>query len=341
MVNLLEFSKGSGCGCKIPPAALQEVLNNFRQEPQHQLLTGNLHNEDAAVWQINDELVLISTVDFFTPVVNDAYVFGQIAAANAISDVYAMGGSPKFALAILGWPMSKIPLAEAGKVMEGAKKTCAEAGVIIAGGHTIESEEPFFGLAVNGFCAPKQLKTNAGAKAGDLIFLTKPVGSGVLAAAYRRGLISEKEEKEMLHLMTSLNKAGAKLGSLPFVHALTDVTGFGLLGHLSEMSNGSGLSVVLQKANVPLAVGVKEHALNFVYPNLTTSNYQSVQSYCSGLDGMEFLWLCDPQTNGGLLAAVSPDGADDFLHAFGDDSYMPACIGHFENRSDTAIIKII
>jgi selenide,water dikinase len=344
MAKLLDFSKGSGCGCKLPPAALQEVLKTFRQETHKNLLTGNMHNEDAAVWQVSDEQVLISTLDFFTPVVNDAFAFGEIASANAISDVFAMGGKPAFALAIMGWPLSKIPLSEAQQVMQGASKVCAQAGIVLAGGHTIESEEPFFGLAVNGFCLKDHLKTNSGACAGDLIYLTKPLGTGILAAAYRRGLISGPEEQLMMETMTALNHAGAALGALKGVHALTDVTGFGLLGHLSEMAMGSRLTAVLHPDRVPILKGAREHALNFVYPNLTTSNFQSVQSICRGLDGMEFLWLCDPQTNGGLLAAVEPAAEADFLECMsrnGNGASAPVCIGKFTRLEENVFIKLI
>jgi len=344
MIKLLDFSKGSGCGCKLPPAALNEVLHSFRQAPHKNLLSGNIHNEDAAVWELNAGQVLISTVDFFTPVVNDAFSFGVIASANAISDVYAMGGTPAFALAILGWPASKIPVSESSRVMKGALKTCQEAGVMIAGGHTIDSEEPIFGLAVNGFCDKKRLKSNSGAKAGDFLYLTKPIGTGILAAAYRRGLISDTGEKLMIETMSQLNIAGEALSSLNSVHALTDVTGFGLLGHLHEMASGSGCSIVLNKDTVPVFEESRELAAKFVYPNITTSNYQAVQEFCPGLDGIEFLWLCDPQTNGGLLVAVDPYAEDEFLktlQAFETDVIKPVRIGYFESTGHPGFIKLV
>jgi selenide,water dikinase len=344
MINLLEFSKGSGCGCKLPPAALNEVLQSFRKHSNQNLLSGNAHNEDAAVWLLDDGQLLISTADFFTPVVSDAFDFGRIASANAISDVYAMGAKPVFALALMGWPLSKIPLSEAQRVMQGATEICLEAGVLIAGGHTIESEEPIFGLAVNGFTPRNNLKTNAGALAGDAIYLSKPLGSGILAAAMRRGLIREAEMTEMMRNMTQLNALGQALGALPGVHALTDVTGFGLLGHLSEMAAGSGLCAEIQLGKIPLMTGVKEYAHQFVYPNLTTSNYQSVQPYCEGLNGMEFLWLCDPQTNGGLLVSLAPDAEEEFLRLAAEQHPQrpePVLIGHFSERHDSVHIKIV
>ena len=235
-VKLTQFSHGSGCGCKVAPAVLEEILKDTGENLlSKNLLVGNETKDDAAVYDLGNGTALISTADFFTPIVNDAFTYGRIAAANALSDVYAMGGKPFLAIAILGFPTEKIPVSIAQQIIAGGKSICKEAGVSLAGGHTIDSPEPFFGLSVNGMVLVKNLKQNSTAEQGDLLFLTKPIGTGMLATAVKRELLSESDIQHAIDSMCFLNTFGEELGKYQFVHALTDVTGFGLLGHLIEI----------------------------------------------------------------------------------------------------------
>jgi len=237
-IKLTEHSKGGGCGCKISPAILSEILaahNVGAKTNVKNLLVGNDSRDDAAVYKLDEKTAMISTTDFFMPIVDDAFSFGQIAAANAISDVYAMGGKPIFALAVLGWPLATLPASEAAKVMEGARKTCAGAGIVIAGGHSIDSQDPIFGLVVNGLVDIENLKRNDTAKEGDVLILTKPLGVGIMATAQKRKLLTDEDLNFLVKQLTTINKAGEALGKIKEVHAMTDVTGFGLLGHLTEM----------------------------------------------------------------------------------------------------------
>ncbi len=250
-IKLTQYSRGAGCGCKIAPAVLEEILETNTAQPINKnLLVGNSSNDDAAVYDLGNGMALIATTDFFMPVVDDAYNFGRIAAANAISDVYAMGGRPALAIAILGWPVEQLPIALAQQVLEGARAVCAVAGIPLAGGHSIDTIEPVFGLAVNGLCDVAHLKKNNTAKAGNLLFLTKPIGVGILSTAQKRGVLKEEHEQILLAQMTALNSIGEALGKIPGVTAMTDVTGFGLAGHLVEMAVGSGLSAALYYAQV-------------------------------------------------------------------------------------------
>lgn len=314
-IKLTEYSKGSGCGCKLSPEELKEVLqttntiSNFTQ-----LLVGNHTNDDAAVWDLQNGTSLISTIDFFTPIVNDAFQFGQIAAANALSDVYAMGGKPIMATAILGWPVSKLPMQLAQQILEGARAICNQACIPIAGGHSIETSEPIFGLSVNGLVETKYIKRNIGAQVGDLLFLTKPIGIGILAAAHKRGIISLEDETSLIHVTTQLNTMGEALGKLNGVNALTDITGFGLLGHLHEVCNGSNVGAELYLENIPRLHGIENYLQQFCYPDATTKNYNAYKNETNGLKGLEFLYLCDPQTSGGLLVSVSADSVNEYLN---------------------------
>jgi len=306
-IKLTEFSKGAGCGCKISPAVLKEILedeNFFPADPK--LLVGNESNDDASVYELEDGNCLISTTDFFMPVVNDAYDFGKIAAANALSDVYAMGGKPLTALAILGWPLDNLPASEARRVLEGARYMCRMAGIQLGGGHSIESAEPIFGLAVNGIVSRNNFKRNNTAKAGDYIFLTKPLGMGIVSTAEKRGLAAEADMKTCVSYMCTLNKIGEQLGREAGVHALTDVTGFGLLGHLVEMCEGSGLSADLEFNAVPVFPFLRTYLDQFIYPDMTTKNFSFYASKVTALDANKLFTLCDPQTSGGLLVAVDP-----------------------------------
>ncbi len=313
-IRLTQYSRGSGCGCKIAPSVLEEILEGTGSKINFPgLLVGNESRDDAAVLELADGNCLISTTDFFMPVVDDAYDFGRIAAANSISDVYAMGGKPVLAIAILGWPVDKLSPDLAQLVISGARTVCDEAGIPLAGGHSIDSPEPIFGLAVNGLVKKNHLKKNNTARAGDLLFLTKPLGTGILAAALKRGKISEEDLKKSVEVMASLNKCGEMLGSLESVHALTDITGFGLLGHLIEMAEGSNLSAFINYKNVLLIEGIGKYVDQMIFPDSLYRNWNSYQNKVIGVNGPSFITLCDPQTSGGLLAAVAPSEKNIFL----------------------------
>ncbi|MCX6291799.1 MAG: selenide, water dikinase SelD [Bacteroidetes bacterium] len=315
-VRLTQFSHGAGCGCKIAPSVLEEILKGSGSKLNFPgLLVGNESKDDAAVLELADGNCLISTTDFFMPIVDDAFDFGRIAAANSISDVFAMGGKPILAIAILGWPVNKIPAELAREVIAGARSICDEANIPLAGGHSIDSPEPIFGLAVSGMVKKDHLKKNNTAKPGDLLFLTKPLGTGILSTASKRGKISEEDLKTVIGVMTTLNKAGEKIGGLKGVHALTDVTGFGLLGHLVEMAEGSGLSAVVNYKDVPLINGLERYIQQMIIPDSLYRNWNSYQHKITGVKGPSFIPLCDPQTSGGLLASVDPSSVNEFLDA--------------------------
>lgn len=309
-IKLTAYSRGAGCGCKIAPNVLHEILQSAAPAfADEKLLVGNGNNDDAAVYDLGNGHALISTTDFFSPVTDDAFDFGRIAAANALSDVYAMGGKPVMAIAILGWPVEKLPAALAQKVLEGARETCKDAGIVLAGGHSIDSAEPFFGLSVNGLVAIEELKKNNTAKEGDVIFLTKPIGTGILGTAQKREKITEEHTRQMIAQMTTLNKAGAALASIPGVNAMTDITGFGLLGHLIEMAEGSGLSGELDYSKIPVMEGAREYLAERIVPDATYRNWNSYSKkvgFAKGVNVMEaFSLMPDPQTNGGLMISVS------------------------------------
>lgn len=311
-IRLTQFSHGGGCGCKIAPKVLEEILaSNVVFPNSDKLIVGNSSKDDAAVYDLGNGTALISTTDFFMPIVDDAYIFGQIASANAISDVYAMGGKPILAIAILGWPVDKIPASVAQQVLEGSKKICAEAGIPLAGGHSIDSPEPIFGLAVNGLVSLDHLKQNNTAKEGDVLLLTKPLGVGILTTAQKRGALKTEHEEVLMNQLTQLNNIGEALGKIKGVHAMTDVTGFGLLGHLIEMAEGSGLSAEINYSVVPILDSAKEYLAQKIMPDATYRNWNSYSSKVAfgvGVNVMEaFNILPDPQTNGGLLIAVEAE----------------------------------
>ncbi len=304
-LRLTQYSHGSGCGCKIEPAVLEKILNsNGVQKEFSSLIAGYETKDDAAVWDLGNENYLLSTTDFFTPIVDDPFDFGRISAANALSDIYAMGGKPAFVLAILGFPVTKLPVEIAQKIIAGAKSVCDFAGIPIAGGHSIDIPEPVFGLVVNGFVEKKFLKRNNTAKSGDILFLTKPLGTGIMATALKREKISEKDLSKVVEIMTRLNSVGEKLARIIGLHAMTDVTGFGLLGHLIEMCEGSGLSAVLDYQSIPKIDGIEKYTDQFIFPDNTYRNWNAYEKKVSGITGPAFITLCDPQTSGGLLIAV-------------------------------------
>lgn len=337
-IKLTQFSHGSGCGCKVAPAVLEEILkstgDNFHPK---NLLVGNETKDDAAVYDLGNGTALISTVDFFTPIVNDPFTYGKIAAANALSDVYAMGGKPFLAIAILGFPTEKIPAVIAQQIIAGGKSICKEAGVSLAGGHTIDSPEPFFGLAINGMVPVKNLKQNSTAQEGDLLFLTKPIGTGMLATALKRELLSENEIQHAVDSMCSLNIFGAELGKHEFVTALTDVTGFGLLGHLIEMCEGANLSAEINYSKVPLMIGVKDLCARFVYADNTMRNWKAYENKVQGIGSESLLTLCDPQTSGGLLIAVNEKSEKEFLLLASQNNFQLEPIGRFISQKEKLI----
>lgn len=308
-IQLTQYTKSGGCGCKMGPLQLEEVLKNLPKPHFPHLLAGNEHNEDAAVWKWDEETALIQTTDFFLPIVDDPYDFGSIAAANALSDVYAMGGKPLMALAIVGWPTSKIPLNHLHEVMRGAHDIAAKAGIPIAGGHTIETEEPIFGLSVSGEIHPQHIKRNHQAKLGDLIYITKPLGIGILSTALKRGRISAAEMNPAIEGMKKLNKEGSFLGEIPEVHAMTDITGFGLVGHLMEMLSETGLAAAIKKDDLPLYPLVKELAAENIYADMAMKTHARFQKDYASTTLADLIIGCDPQTSGGLLFTASPDAA--------------------------------
>jgi selenide,water dikinase len=312
-VRLTELSHGSGCGCKIAPAVLEELLKTDRSKTQFKnLLVGYESKDDAAVYELNSGQCLISTVDFFTPIVDDPFHFGRIAAANALSDVYAMGGSPILATAILGMPVEKIPVDIARQIIDGARSICEEAGIPLAGGHSIDTLEPFFGLSVNGLVDKKNLKKNNTARAGDLLFITKPIGTGIISSAMKKEKASGKDVQACIEIMSALNRVGEKLGAMEGVHAMTDVTGFGLIGHLIEMAEGSRCSATLNYKHVPLIPGIDTYTQQFIFPDNTYRNWNAYEKKVKGISGPEFIPLCDPQTSGGLLVAVDAGAEKEF-----------------------------
>jgi selenide,water dikinase len=276
------------------------------------LLVGNESKDDAAVFELNDGTCLVSTTDFFMPIVDDAFNFGAIASVNAISDVYAMGGKPVMALAILGWPVDKLPAELAQQVLNGSRSICEKAGIPLAGGHSIDSPEPIFGLAVTGIVKKENLKKNNTGQEGNLLYLTKPIGVGIITTAQKRGLVIEDDVKEAVRIMTELNLLGYELGKLSFVTAMTDITGFGLLGHLIEVCDGSNLSAEIEYDKVPLVKNLSHYLSKFIYPDNTMRNWQSYEKKVSGIGAESLLTLCDPQTSGGLLVCVERGSAEEF-----------------------------
>ena len=317
--KLTQYSHGAGCGCKIAPGVLDEILKKAGQQAGNfeKLLVGNGQRDDAAVLDLGDGTAVISTTDFFMPIVDDPEDFGRIASVNAISDVYAMGGSPILAIAILGWPVSQLPPEVAGDVLAGARKACEEAGIPLAGGHSIDSPEPIFGLAVTGRVNIAHLKQNGGAQQGDLLFLTKPLGVGILTTAQKKGKLKPEHATLARDSMVRLNAIGEKLARLSAVHAMTDVTGFGLLGHLREMCDASGCTAELHFEKVPLLnpQAIHYYLAENCIPGGTHRNWSSYGEVVGSISEEQKHILCDPQTSGGLLVAVDPNHLDDFQAA--------------------------
>ena len=312
-IRLTQYSHGAGCGCKIAPSVLDKILHSSLPQPNYEnLLVGNGSRDDAAVYRLPNQAgqCVISTTDFFMPIVDDPFDFGRIASANAISDVYAMGGRPLLAIAVLGWPIDKLSPEVAALVTEGARAICAEAGIPLAGGHSIDSPEPIFGLAVTGLVDEKDLKRNDTATAGCRLYLTKPLGVGILTTAQKRGILRPEDADVAPAQMRQLNKIGADLGQLAGVKAMTDVTGFGLLGHLAEVCEGSGVQAVIAYNRVPRIAAAAHYLQQGAVPGGTGRNFQSYGHKIAALTDEQKSYLCDPQTSGGLLVCVEP-GADE------------------------------
>ena len=312
-VRLTQYCRSAGCGCKIGPSILDEILS-FAGTVAHsdRLLVGNDSRDDAAVFDLGNGQAIVSTTDFFMPIVDDPFDFGQIASVNAISDIYAMGGKPLMAIAVLGWPPDKLPPRVAACVLEGGRAGCAGAGIPLAGGHSIDSPEPIFGLAVTGQVAVENLKRNDRAVPGCELFLTKPLGVGLVATAQKRGLADQADFERAVKQMIKLNSLGALLGSQSGVKAMTDVSGFGLLGHLTEMCEGSGVSATLDSARVPRLENIDRYIDEGCTSGGTDRNFDSYGPKIGPLTKPQKALLCDPQTSGGLLVAVAPDGLTAF-----------------------------
>lgn len=313
-LKLTQFSHGAGCGCKISPQQLDQILQGMQGNGQDfpHLLVGNSSRDDAAVFDLGDGTAVVSTTDFFMPIVDDPETFGRIAAANAISDIYAMGGRPLLAISILGWPVNKLPADVAGKVVAGGERTCHEAGIPLAGGHSIDSPEPIFGLAVTGRVDIRYLKRNGGAMPGDVIFLTKPLGIGIYSTAQKKGLSEPHDDAHAAEWMMKLNDVGAEVAKIEGVRAMTDVTGFGLGGHLIEMCSASGTTATIEFDRLPLlGASIHQHIEAGSIPGGTNRNFDSYGQKIRFRHIEERFIVCDPQTSGGLLLSVAPESADE------------------------------
>jgi selenide,water dikinase len=312
-VKLTEYSHGAGCGCKISPAVLKSILQTNIQFHDPQLLVGNETSDDAAVYDLGNGTSIISTTDFFMPIVDDPFTFGQIAATNAISDIYAMGGAPIMAIAILGWPVDKLDASVAQQVIEGGRAKCKEAGISLAGGHSIDSPEPIFGLAVTGTVATHKVLRNCTATAGCQLFLTKPLGVGIMTTAQKKKMLLPEDVGLAETSMCQLNQIGQTLSDIEGVKAMTDVTGFGLFGHLLEICYGSNLSARINMSKVPLLGAAEKYRKQGAIPGGTLRNFESYGDDLDALTEKQLQYGCDPQTSGGLLVAVDSVNASEFI----------------------------
>jgi selenide,water dikinase len=329
-VRLTQYSHGAGCGCKISPAILDTILKGKNIPGAFpSLLVGNEHKDDAAVYDLDGITSIVSTTDFFMPIVDDPFDFGAIASTNAISDIYAMGGTPIMAIAILGWPLDKLPIEYAGVVLDGARKVCADAGIPLAGGHSIDAPEPIFGLEVTGKIPTAHVKRNSTAKPGDLIYLTKPLGIGMVTTAQKKGIATVEDLELAKASMLRLNRIGALLADKPEVHAITDVTGFGLAGHLLEVCEGSGCGAEIDLKSVPKFSFVQRYLEEKCHPGGTSRNWASYGHNVILKDQEDRFILADPQTSGGLLIAVDPAAQLQFEEEVQDLGYALQPIGRF------------
>ena len=329
-IKLTSFSHGGGCGCKIAPGILAEILKNSTGFPvPKELMVGIETADDAAVYKLNDEQALIATTDFFMPIVDDPFDFGRIAATNAISDIYAMGGTPIMALALLAMPIDKLPIDIIGKIIKGGETVCGEAGIPIAGGHTIDSVEPIYGLVVMGLVHPAKVKRNADARAGDKLILGKPLGVGILSAALKKNKLDAAGYATMIDSTTKLNRPGIALSNMSGVHAMTDVTGFGLLGHTLEMTRGAGLTAKLKMASVPLLSNVQKLAEAGFITGASGRNWAGYGHdvvLADNITPVQQVLLTDPQTSGGLLVACDAASVDEVLALFAREGFAHAAV---------------
>ncbi len=327
-MKLTEYAHGGGCGCKISPKLLKEILADLEPIADSSLLVGFDQSDDAAVYQINDDTALVATTDFFTPIVDDPFAFGQIAATNAFSDVYAMGAIPLFALSVVGMPIDKLSTDTISSILQGGRSICEVLGVPIAGGHSIDSPEPIYGLVVIGKISPDKIKKNTDAQVGDSIILGKPLGIGVLSAALKKNMLSDEGYKEMISLTTQINTTGARLGEMVDVHAMTDVTGFGLLGHLKEIVLGSNVGAEIRLSSIPFINTAKRLVRDGVVTGASSRNWSSCYEHVQCFDEMsafELDLLTDPQTSGGLLVTCSPSAEEAVIESFREDGFTSAC----------------
>ncbi|WP_430809841.1 MULTISPECIES: selenide, water dikinase SelD [unclassified Carboxylicivirga] len=337
-VKLTQYSHGAGCGCKIAPSVLSDILkSNLIPIKDEKLIVGNSSRDDAAVYDLGDGSAIISTTDFFMPIVDDAFTFGKIAAANAISDVYAMGGQPLLAIAILGWPVDKLAPDVAAQVMEGGRQACKEAGITLAGGHSIDSPEPIFGLAVTGRVELKKLKRNDTATQGCQLYLTKPLGVGILTTAQKKGVLQEEHAAVAPELMSRLNLPGRQLAEIEGVKAMTDVTGFSLLGHLSEVCEGSNLSAHINYDKIPKLPMLQPYIDQNCIPGGTHRNWLSYGAGVHLADEAHKAILCDPQTSGGLLIAVEESAIAEVEKILNENNIEAQCFGYLSEQKDKLI----
>ncbi len=341
-IKLTEYSHGQGCGCKISPKVLDTILESSLDEfKDPNLLVGNASRDDAAVYDLGNGEAVISTTDFFMPIVDDPFTFGRIAATNAISDIYAMGGSPIMAIAIFGWPLDKLPPEIGQQVIEGGRSVCADAGIALAGGHSIDAPEPIFGLAVTGRVAVKHLKENSKAQAGDKIYLTKPLGIGILTTAQKQKKIAHEDEQRAIKTMCQLNDIGAKLATIDGVNAITDVTGFGLGGHLVEVCQGSKVSAVVNYSKVPTLPNIHDYLAYGCSPGGAQRNFDSYGQHLSSMSSGVQSIICDPQTSGGLLIMVNSKAQAAFERIMQSAGFNASAIGEIlPSNSNTAIVTI-
>ena len=345
--RLTSLAHGGGCGCKIAPGVLRDILSNmkgFALPPQ--LLVGIDTSDDAAVYLLNDQQALIATTDFFMPVVDDPFDFGRIAATNAISDVYAMGGTPIFALALVGMPISVLSTDTIGQILAGGQSVCQAAGIPIAGGHSIDSVEPIYGLVVLGLAHPSRIKRNASAQAGDVLVLGKPLGVGILSAALKKEQLSAEGYAQMIAITTRLNTPGPDLAALAGVHALTDVTGFGLAGHALEMARGAGLDVLVDWSSVPLLGGVQALAQQGFITGASGRNWAGYGEEVvlpEGFSSVDQAMLSDPQTSGGLLVSCAPNALEAVMAVFAQHGFEHATVvgSTVVKKGDKPVLRVV
>ncbi|WP_108651266.1 selenide, water dikinase SelD [Dongshaea marina] len=341
-IRLTQYSHGAGCGCKIAPNVLETILKS--QLPTFNdpnLVVGNSSKDDAAVVDIGDGKGIVSTTDFFMPIVDDPFTFGRIAATNAISDIYAMGGTPIMAIAILGWPIEKLPAEVAQQVVDGGRQACRDAGISLAGGHSIDSPEPIFGLAVTGIVNLDRLKQNDTAEAGCKLYLTKPLGIGILTTAQKKGVLQAEHASLAPEAMCAINKIGGQLAELPGVTAMTDVTGFGLMGHLLEMCEGSGVRARIELGRLPTLPAIDHYLEQGCVPGGTCRNFASYGHKAGELTERQRNLLCDPQTSGGLLVAVRPEGEEAFLELTRSHGLDLSPIGELLPAGEGSLVEVV